>query len=131
MVHADVWFDGASKGNPGRMAGGAVVAVEGRREVLRGKVGHGTNNEAEYEGLILGLDHALRAGADTVTVRGDSQLVIRHLEGRYQVKADNLKPLYAEARRLLHAFQKHRLEWVPRADNAEADRAANEALERA
>jgi ribonuclease HI len=113
------------------MAGGAVVVVEGKRTVLHGSVGRGTNNEAEYEGLILGLDHALRAGADSVQVYGDSQLVLRQLEGRYQVKADNLKPLYERARRLLSSFREVRLEWVRREQNRDADQAANEALDRA
>ena len=111
------------------MAGGAIVEIGGHRTVLHGRVGHGTNNEAEYEGLILGLDHALRAGATHVLVRGDSQLVIRHLSGEYQVKASNLVPLYREAKRLLSAFRDARLEWVRRLDNAAADQAANEALD--
>ena len=80
--------------------GGAVLVIGGRKTALHGKVGHGTNNEAEYEGLILGLEAALSAGATTVTVHGDSQLVIRQLEGRYAVKASNLQPLFGKAKRM-------------------------------
>jgi ribonuclease HI len=127
--HATVWFDGASRGNPGLMAGGAVVDVDGRRVVLHGHVRKGTNNEAEYEGLLLGLRHALDADATTVEVRGDSQLVIRQLEGIYQVRAPNLKPLHREARSLLSRFRARRLVWVPREQNHDADEAANRALD--
>lgn len=111
------------------MAGGAVVVLDGKKEVLRGVPGHGTNNEAEYQGLILGLEHAADAGATSVTVHGDSQLVLRQLEGRYAVKASHLKVLFGRANRLLHRFQDVELKWVERGQNAEADRAANEALD--
>ncbi len=126
MVHADVWFDGACSGNPGPMGAGALVVVDGRRVEYRDGPGVGTNNEAEYLGLIGGLRTALELGADAVTVRGDSQLVLRHLEGRYRVKAENLKPLYREAMDLLGRFSAHALEWVPRDQNAVADRLARE-----
>jgi len=111
------------------MAGGAVLVIGGRKTALHGKVGHGTNNEAEYEGLILGLEAALSAGATTVTVHGDSQLVIRQLEGRYAVKASNLQPLFGKAKRMLQRFDRVAFDWVRRGDNAEADQAANDALD--
>lgn len=130
-MRATVWFDGACSGNPGPMGAGAVVQLEGGRPQSVGlPMGRGTNNEAEYHGLLLGLRHALAAGADQVVVRGDSQLILRQLEGRYQVKAENLRALNAEARRLLGRFASHRLEWIPREQNAGADAAARAAVER-
>ncbi len=111
------------------MAGGAVLEHAGERMVLRGPRGHGTNNEAEYQGLILGLRAARNAGASDVVIRGDSQLVIRQMEGRYKVKAANLQAYAEEARALLRTFDAHRFEWVRRDANAAADRAANEALD--
>lgn len=127
-VHVTVWFDGACTGNPGAMGAGAVLEAEGRREVVRVPLGRGTNNEAEYGGLIAGLRAAKRMGATQVTVHGDSQLVIRHLEGSYKVKAANLRPLYEEARDLLATFDEVDLNWVRREENAAADRAAREAV---
>ncbi|MGB0653190.1 MAG: ribonuclease HI family protein [Thermoplasmatota archaeon] len=128
-MHATVWFDGAAKGNPGPAGAGAVVQADGGAKRSHSKaVGRATNNEAEYDGLILGLEAALAAGAERVTVRGDSQLVIRQLEGRYQVKAANLRPRYEAAKKLLARFDAVRLEWVRRGDNADADAAANAAL---
>ena len=124
-MKAHVRFDGASLGNPGPMGAGAVVDIVGlpsARKELAMPLGDGTNNEAEYHGLILGLRHALAAGADEVEVAGDSQLVIRQLEGKYTVKAANLRPLHDEARRLLARFRRVKLRWVPRDENADADR---------
>lgn len=129
MTHADIWFDGASRGNPGPMAGGVVLAMDGRKEVLHGPPGRGTNNEAEYHGLLLGLETAAARGASSVHVRGDSELIIRQLEGKYKVKAANLKPYFDRAKQLLAGFDQVTLEWVRRADNAEADQAANDALD--
>jgi ribonuclease HI len=127
-VHATVWFDGCCLGNPGPMGAGAVVQTERERKVLRKAFGLGTNNQAEYRGLILGLRHALGMGADRVTVHGDSQLVLRQLEGRYQVKAPGLRALHEEALLLLARFSQVKLEWVPRERNGEADAASREAL---
>ncbi len=127
-MHATVWFDGACSGNPGPMGAGAVVLLGHDRKAFSKGFGRGTNNEAEYHGLILGLRHALAAGADEVTVHGDSQLILRHLDGSYAVKAANLRPLWKEATTLLRRFRRVRLEWVPRDRNAEADAAARAAL---
>ncbi len=124
MPSALVYFDGACLGNPGPMGAGAVVEMDGARKELSRPLGRGTNNQAEYGGLILGLTEALEQGADEVTVRGDSQLILRQLEGRYRVKAPGLKALHDEAGGLLGRFRKARLEWIPRAENADADRLA-------
>jgi len=130
-VHATVWFDGACRFNPGPMGAGAVVEMaDGRRKVLSRSMGLGTNNVAEYHGLILGLRHALGLGATAVTVHGDSQLVIKQLQGLYKVRAPQLKALHEEARGLLAQLRPAVLEWVPRAENAEADAASWEAANR-
>lgn len=127
-MHATVWFDGCCLGNPGPMGAGAVVQADRERKVLSRAFGLGTNNQAEYHGLILGLRHASGMGADTVTVHGDSQLVLRQLDGQYAVKSPGLKALHAEARVLLARFAKVELAWVPREQNGEADAAARAAL---
>lgn len=123
-----MWFDGCCLGNPGPMGAGAVVVTDVERNVLSKAFGPGTNNQAEYRGLILGLRHALAMGADSVTVHGDSELVLNQLKGKYAVKAPALKPLHAEAQTLLARFREAKLSWVPREQNAEADRASRDAL---
>jgi ribonuclease HI len=127
-MDVEIWFDGASKGNPGPMAGGAVVKYDGKTEELCGKKGRGTNNEAEYEGLILGLARAVELGARRVVIYGDSQLIIKQLQGQYKVKAPNLLPYHQKAKQLLEQIPSRSLKWIPRAENAAADAAANRAI---
>lgn len=129
VTHATVWFDGACYGNPGPTGGGAIVDIEGRRTQHSQRGPRGTNNEAEYLGLITGLKAAKAAGATSLTVKGDSQLIIRQLEGQYKVKAANLRPMFEEAKALLRNFEQVRLEWVRRDLNAEADAAARAAID--
>lgn len=128
-----VYSDGASRGNPGRAAiGAALYRLDDGRLELVGRVseaiGHATNNVAEYKALVEGLKLALDHLPDRLTVRADSQLLIRQLEGRYRVKNAALQPLYLEAKRLLSKMP-HRLEHVPREENAVADAFANAALD--
>ena len=91
-----LYFDGCSKGNPGRAGAGAVLYDDTGSEVFAESVFVGyraTNNEAEYTGLILGLTEALKRGITTeLLVRGDSQLVIRQMQGKYKVNSPNLVP---------------------------------------
>ena len=129
-----LYSDGASRGNPGRAAiGAALYRVEDGRPALVGEVsepiGQATNNVAEYRALIEGLKLASRHRPGRLTVRADSQLLIRQLEGRYRVKNLALQALHAEARRLLSTIP-HRLEHVPREQNLVADALANAALDR-
>ncbi len=123
--------DGASRGNPGPAAYGCVYAtVDG--VVLCGEaqaIGVATNNVAEYRGAIAALGRLKRWGIRRVVLRLDSQLVVRQLEGSYRVKDAGLKPLHAEAASLLDGFDEAVLEYVPRAENALADRLANHALD--
>lgn len=108
---------------------GAVVQLEGGKpQVLSMAKGHGTNNQAEYHAAILGLRHALAAGATEVVLHGDSQLILRQLSGQYQVRKEELKPLHAEAAKLLRQFQTRRLEWIPRDANHAADLASKKAI---
>ena len=126
-----VFSDGAARGNPGPAGAGAVV-LDAQDRVLarRGRfLGNATNNVAEYKGLLLGLEAARELGAREVQVRADSQLLIRQLKGEYQVKHAGLKPLHAEALRLLRGFDKYDLAHIPREENALADEMSNRAID--
>ncbi|TAM61583.1 ribonuclease HI family protein [bacterium] len=129
IVHAD----GGSRGNPGPAAIGAVVAdADGAvLEEVSERIGVTTNNVAEYRALIAGLRAAAQLQFETVFVRMDSELVIKQLRGEYRVKNERLRPLYEEARRLLAGFTSFDLKHVPRAQNREADRLVNRALDAA
>jgi len=126
-----VWFDGASRGNPGPAGAGAVISTpEGEVIARLGRfLGPQTNNVAEYEGLLLGLSHALTLGADELEVRGDSELLVRQLQGRYQVKAPHLKPYFARAAALLKQAARVKLVHVPREQNRDADEMSNRAID--
>ena len=127
-----VYADGGSRGNPGPAGYGAVVFAGDGTTVLaerHGYLGRATNNVAEYSGLIAGLTAAREIGATDVAVRMDSKLVIEQLSGRWQVKHPDMKPLAANASGLLKQFRSTTLTWIPRAQNAHADRLANEAMD--
>ncbi len=94
-------------------------------------IGVETNNVAEYRGLIAGLQAARDLGADRVTVRMDSKLVVEQMSGRWQVKHPAMRPLNLEARELSRDFDDISFEWIPRERNKHADRLANQAMDRA
>lgn len=124
--------DGGSRGNPGPAGFGAAVRDATSGEVLaerRGGLGTTTNNVAEYEGLIAGLEAARGLEASEVDVRMDSKLVVEQMSGRWRVKHANLQPLAARASALVGSFERVEFEWIPRAENTHADRLANEAMD--
>ncbi len=123
--------DGGSRGNPGPAAA-AYVLSDSKGACMGGKglwLGETTNNVAEYTGLVKGLAAARDLGAKGVTVYTDSELMARQIGGRYKVKSENLKPLFAECTRLLCDFEKWRICHVPREKNAAADKLANRAMD--
>ena len=126
--------DGGSRGNPGPAGYGAVVLAEDTGEVLLERyasLGTTTNNVAEYQGLIAGLRAAAELGAARVDVRMDSKLVIEQMSGRWQIKNPGLRPLAAEAARLVDGFAAVTFEWIPRERNKLADALANRAMDEA
>ena len=126
-----VYSDGAARGNPGPAGAGAVLTDADGNVIARlGRfLGKQTNNVAEYQGLILGLAHALQLGYRNVEVRADSQLLVRQLKGEYAVKHAGLKPLHAEAIRLLRSFDRADVQHVPREENGLADEMSNRAID--
>ncbi|WP_433663312.1 bifunctional RNase H/acid phosphatase [Nocardia sp. CA-128927] len=124
--------DGGSRGNPGPAGYGAAVYAADHVRVLaerREFIGIATNNVAEYRGLIAGLEAAAELGAQIVTVRMDSKLVVEQMSGRWKVKHEAMIPLADRARRLVAGFERVSFTWIPRAENKHADRLANEAMD--
>jgi ribonuclease HI len=126
-----LYSDGAARGNPGPSGAGAVLVEPGGQVVAKvGKfLGNQTNNYAEYMGLLIGLKHAKALGAKEIEIFADSELLIRQLGGRYQVKSPSLRPLYEEAVKLLNDFSRVKLVHVPREMNAAADEMSNRAID--
>lgn len=125
------YADGGSRGNPGKAACAALVCdAEGAELLRRAKlIGKATNNVAEYQGVLLALGLCRQLGASDVTLRLDSELVVRQLEGRYRVKHADLAPLYEGARELAKHFKSLHVEHVPRNENKVADALVNAALD--
>lgn len=127
-----VYADGASRGNPGPASIGAAVFDERGQEVARvsRRLGRATNNEAEYQAAIAGLEAALGLGGGDVELRMDSQLVVRQLEFRYKVRNPRLRPYFNRLLELKRQFNVFSVRHVPREQNSRADELANLALDR-
>jgi ribonuclease HI len=124
-----LFTDGASRGNPGP-AGAGFVLLDPQGEVAAEKavpLGRATNNIAEYEALRLGLEEALGHGASRLQVRLDSQLVVRQISGRYQVKSPQLGELHRKVKQLLAKLAWHDIVHIERGANRAADALANQA----
>jgi ribonuclease HI len=123
--------DGGARGNPGpaaiaaviRSADGAVLEEHGER------IGHATNNVAEYRALLLGIERAKGRGATELELVGDSELVVKQVKGDYKVKDAGMRELHTEVKEALRGFDSWTIRHVRRAENAEADRLVNTALD--
>ncbi|MBY0370770.1 ribonuclease HI family protein [bacterium] len=125
-----LFCDGASRGNPGPGSFGYAI-FEGEQTIAReGRtLGTVTNNVAEYEGVIQGLARCQELGATEVTVKSDSQVLVRQLNGEYKIKAPHLQTLAQKARELSRGFEKVSFIHIPREENSLADKLANAALD--
>ena len=125
-------FDGGSRGNPGIAGAGYVIYKPNNTLHLNGACFVGkceTNNVAEYTGLLRALEAiCLDDTISDLRIEGDSLLVINQLSGKWQVKAENLIPLYNSVLQILQKFN-YTLKHIPRQDNSEADRLANVAMD--
>ena len=131
MSKVTVNVDGGARGNPGPAAIGAVLR-DAAGEILEERaerIGRATNNVAEYRALLAGIELASRHGADELELVGDSELVVRQVEGRYKVKDATMKELHAEVKRALAGFGSWSIRHVRREQNADADRLVNAALD--
>jgi ribonuclease HI len=133
MGKLTVNVDGGARGNPGPAAIGVVVRNDDGAvvEQVGETIGATTNNVAEYRALLRGLELAAAHGADEVELIGDSELIVRQIEGRYKVKHADMKELHARAKSLLADFDSWSIRHVKRAQNADADALVNEALDNA
>jgi ribonuclease HI len=125
--------DGGARGNPGPAGYGVVVQDESGRKVaaLSEYLGHQTNNFAEYQGLIAALEYAIQHGPKALKLISDSELLVRQIKGIYQVKNATLQELHGRARELIAQLDWFSIGHALREHNQEADRLANEAMDKA
>jgi ribonuclease HI len=124
--------DGGARGNPGPAGYGVVINNESGKKIatLSEYLGHQTNNFAEYQGLIAALEYALGHGPKALKVISDSELLVRQIKGIYKVKNPMLQDLHGRAKELIAQLDWFSIGHALREHNQEADRLANEAMDR-
>ena len=132
MLRAALNTDGGSRGNPGLAGIGFTLVGEEGSLLAQGGwcLGKATNNVAEYSALVWGLENARVAGVTHLVVHADSELVVKQVNGDYQVKNADLRPLFMQVKSLLAGFDEARVEHVYREENKEADLLVNEAMDK-
>jgi ribonuclease HI len=123
--------DGAARGNPGDAGCGAAISDESGAVVkeLSRYLGKATNNVAEYEALLMGLEALIAMGKKRIRVQSDSELLIRQLNGQYRVRDPKLQILFERARSLLRHFDRCTIVHVRREANKLADKLANRGID--
>jgi ribonuclease HI len=126
------YCDGGARGNPGPAGYGAVVYDPNGATLaqLSEFLGIQTNNFAEYSGLLAVLDYAVTHGHRRLRVVSDSELMVKQIQGKYQVKSPGLRPLYDKARKKIAQLEKFEITHALRHKNKDADRLANDAMDR-
>jgi len=130
--HLIAFSDGGARGNPGPSGYGVVIQDEAGRKVaaLSEYLGNQTNNVAEYQGLIAALEYAVANGHKALKVISDSELLVRQIKGIYKVKNAALQGLHGRAKELIAQLDWFSIGHVLRGHNEEADRLANEAMDK-
>ena len=125
-----IYTDGASRGNPGPASLGVVI--KDKKEKVLGAwkklIGIATNNQAEYQALIFGLEKAKKIKAEEINCFSDSKLVVEQINRRFKIKDKKLAILFIKAWNLSQSFKKINFYYLPREDNKEADYLANSAF---
>lgn len=127
-----VYTDGGARGNPGSAGCGAVFYDEQKTKILELSkfLGPATNNQAEYQAVILALEKAKELKVEELNFFLDSELVVKQLKGEYKVKNRDLASRFLEIYNLSQSFKKINYQHIRRELNTEADRLANEAMDR-
>jgi ribonuclease HI len=123
--------DGASRGNPGPAGIGIIIEDHSSRPLQKviKSIGWATNNEAEYQALLLALRMVHRWRAQHIRILLDSELIVKQLQGHYRVRAPSLVKLHQQAMDLLKLFDTVAIEWVPREHNRDPDALAKQAID--
>ena len=126
------YCDGGSRGNPGPSGFGVYIQDEHGKMLaeLSEFLGKRTNNYAEYSGLLAALSFAIEQSHRRLRVVSDSELMVKQIKGQYRVKSPDLKPLYEEAKRRIARLEQFQVQHVLREKNRNADRLANDAMDR-
>ncbi|RJR31318.1 reverse transcriptase-like protein [Candidatus Parcubacteria bacterium] len=128
-MKAIIHTDGGARGNPGPAGAAAIVEIGGKSLNYGLFIGRATNNQAEYQAIILGLTKAKELGATEADCFLDSELVVKQLNQEYKVKNNDLAPLFVRVWNLKIEFYKIRFFHIPREENKNADRLVNKVID--
>lgn len=131
MSKAILHTDGGARGNPGPAGIGVVLEIGQDKKVFQKYIGEATNNQAEYQALLLGLAEAKNRGVAEIDCYLDSELVVKQLNNEYKVKNEGLAPLFIKVYNLKQQFKKIKFIHIFREDNKEADKLVNDAIDQA
>ncbi|OGN98531.1 MAG: hypothetical protein A2Y89_03740 [Chloroflexi bacterium RBG_13_51_18] len=125
-----IYTDGAARGNPGPAAIGVVLQDLSGNTIGRisRRLAPTTNNQAEYQAVIAGLEKAITLGAKSVAVKADSELIVKQINRQFKIKNTALRPLYQRVVSLIGSLESFSISYIPRAQNAAADALANKAF---
>ena len=125
-----IFCDGASRSNPGDASIGVSISLDGEEiHTISRKIGIATNNEAEYQALIDGLNYCIENSIKEIEVFLDSNLVVEQVNKNFKVKAGNLKALNSQVENMIKEFEYIEFKHVYREENKRADQLANMALD--
>ncbi len=125
-----VFTDGGARGNPGPAAAGVVLKSGGEVvDTVSRYLGETTNNQAEYQAILIGLERAKHLEAEEVEMFMDTELAAKQLNGEYKVKDPELAKLFVKVWNLTHDFKKVTFNHICRKKNKEADALVNKSLD--
>jgi ribonuclease HI len=127
-----IFTDGAARGNPGPAAIGVIIQDQAGKSLARisCRLADTTNNQAEYQAVIIALEKAISLGARKVLLKSDSELVVNQINGKYKIKNTAIRSLYQKVVRLIGALESFTMSYLPREQNTQADALANKALDK-
>jgi ribonuclease HI len=128
-MKATLHTDGGARGNPGSAGIGAVLEIGGKQHEFKRYIGETTNNQAEYQALVMGLERAKEQGATEVDCLLDSELVVKQMNREYKVKDKDLAKQFMKVWNLMAEFKKVTFKHIYRENNKIADRLVNEAID--
>ncbi|MDD4607417.1 MAG: ribonuclease HI family protein [Patescibacteria group bacterium] len=130
MSKIKIYTDGGARGNPGPAGIGVVIELSnGDVKTYHQYLGETTNNQAEYQAIVLALEKARLYKPDEIDLYSDSELVIKQLNREYKIKNTDLGPWFIKIWNLQQSFKKVNFHHIPREQNKEADKLANQAMD--
>jgi len=128
-----IYTDGGARGNPGPAGIGVVIYDQNKKLIseISQYLGEATNNQAEYQAVIIALEKAKKIGAEEINLFSDSELMISQLKGDFKVKNKELGSLFVKIWNLKQSFKKVKFHHLPRAENKRADQLVNQAIDEA